>query len=778
MNINIEKAQFSRLSIIAVGILAFTASVLSALFALSGSAGRAAIFALAAIGLGGLTIALFLFLYFRPLQRVSRSQKELVTGKVESLLTGITQLFVGNLTAYVDPGEATVNEGSWGALSGLGELQLLLNRSIERGIADFNGITADPIRRFCFVGDNSYQEGSMAAREAIRIMGGRGKAAVLLTRYNDVNHALRAKGFVNTLRAEAPGITVVAIDENDKAGDMRKETERLLGLYLGKFPDLDLLYMTEGWSPIVASRIIAERPSRKPKIIAYDIWEDNIEGMDLGVIEVLLEQNAYAQGYDPLIHLYNFIEHGKQPIFPKITTVPVIVTRKNLHQVWDAKAKRRIFSQAEMANLEKPLPRKGNKQIRLGFIAPDSNNFWIGILLGAGDAVKVLKALGVETEIVHVYDKEAGQAWGSAVHFIPHILDFEKKGMDGIALNISEPALVKTVNEAADRGMVFCTYNSEPFNFREIIESIYRGLSTLIQHSETLAAAANESSRSTTQINQTMQRIAVDSKAENDEVDRVDALMDSLSAAIGGAGESMTVMMDSMRKAADQSVRGSEAVGQSAKATDSLLGAYKGLETQVGELRDKIDKIGSIIETIEGFTEETNVLAINAAIQAARAGVQGKGFAVVAGAVRGLAESSRKATSDIKSIVQAAQSSMASASATVNRGTELVSVNLALADKAREALGTVMEASESATGTMRSIGEQLSTVESAGSQVRDAMAKLLRIIEVNSDRVVEISNSTSEMSFQEQDLSRTATELLSMAKNQETLLSQLTISKK
>ena len=350
--------------------------------------------------------------------------------------------------------------------------------------------------------------------------------------------------------------------------------------------------------------------------------------------------------------------------------------------------------------------------------------------------------------------------------------------MDGIALNISEPALVKTVNEAADRGMVFCTYNSEPFNFREIIESIYRGLATLIQHSESLAAAANESSRSTTQINQTMQRIAGDSKTENDEVERVDGLMRGLSAAIGGAGASMTVMMDSMRKAADQSVRGSEAVGQSAKATDSLLGAYKGLETQVGELRDKIDKIGSIIETIEGFTEETNVLAINAAIQAARAGVQGKGFAVVAGAVRGLAESSRKATSDIKSIVQAAQSSMATASATVNRGTELVSVNLALADKAREALGTVMEASESATGTMRSIGEQLSSVESAGSQVRDAMAKLLKIIEVNSDRVVEISNSTSEMSFQEQDLSRTATELLSMAKNQETLLSQLTISKK
>jgi methyl-accepting chemotaxis protein len=104
--------------------------------------------------------------------------------------------------------------------------------------------------------------------------------------------------------------------------------------------------------------------------------------------------------------------------------------------------------------------------------------------------------------------------------------------------------------------------------------------------------------------------------------------------------------------------------------------------------------------------------------------------------------------------------------------------NLALADKARAALDTVMETSESAVATMQSIELRLASVESAGTQVRDAMSKLLKIIDTNSDRVVQISSSTAQMSVQEQELSRTATELLSMAKTQEVLLSQLTISKK
>jgi methyl-accepting chemotaxis protein len=201
------------------------------------------------------------------------------------------------------------------------------------------------------------------------------------------------------------------------------------------------------------------------------------------------------------------------------------------------------------------------------------------------------------------------------------------------------------------------------------------------------------------------------------------------------------------------------------------------LEEKVSDLRDKMEKIGAIVEMIEGFAETTNVLAINAFIQAARAGEKGKGFSVVAGAVRGLAENSRKAATDIQTIVEAARDSMEEARISVASGNETVGNNFALASLARDALASVHESSQSAEAAIHAIDGRLKSIESTGREVRDAMSKLREIIEGNGLQVSEISLSTEEMSVQEGELSRTASELLSMARDQEILLTQLTIER-
>jgi len=763
---------------LAAGIAGSCSSALTALYAIKGMAAMAAAFALASVALGITIIALFVFLYHLPLRKLERAQASLVDGKTEALLRGITGLLVGNLAARAEEGAAVTPEKGWGALSGIGERQIALEKAIDNCIEDFNRITADPVKRFCFIGDDSYQEGCIAAREAIRILGGKGSAAVLLTRFRDVNHALRAKGFANTLRTEAPGMRIVATEENDYAGDMRKETERILRRWLKEFPDLDLIYFTEGWSPVVAARISAERPAKKPRIIAFDVWADNIEGMELGVTEVLLEQNAYRQGYDPLIRLYNYLEHGQKPIFPKITTAPAVVRRDNLAEYWDPIGKKRIFSEAERSSLEQPLPRKGDRRFKLAFISPDKENFYKGILEGARDAATKLSSLGVDVEIVSVYDSAKGMLWGAAVHAIPYLEDFKSRGFDGIAITISDAALVPAINEAAEAGIAFCTYNGEPFSFREVIESIYDGLSTLARHSETLAAAANESSRSTALINQTMGGIADDARLEAEEAGAAERDIEALSGVIAEAVSAMGGMRSSMDEAAAESRSGGKSVAESAKAIQGLRDVYRDLESVMADLRDKIGKVGGIVETIQGFAEETNVLAINAAIQAARAGDQGKGFLVVATAVRGLAESSRAAADQIAAILKSAERSMAAAGATVDTGETRVTENLKIVDEARGAIDEVMRFSDAAASTFGAIGARLSGIDEAGARVRDAMGVFLRITEANGDRVAEISNSTAEMSRQEQDLLRTANELLSLAKAQETLLAKLTTSKR
>jgi methyl-accepting chemotaxis protein/ABC-type sugar transport system substrate-binding protein len=768
-----------RFVLVAGGILTMLFSIMAILFSLAGAGVPPFLFPL--LTLAGIVFCLVIALlaFIVPMTRVEARQKELTGKQIIPLMNGITQIFVGNLTATVPaPGKKGTHKGRWGALTGIGEGIEEMYGVIREGIFDFNGITADPIRRFCFVGDNAFQEGVIAAREAGRLLNGRGQTAVILTKFKDVNHALRTKGYVNTLRDEFPGITVLATAENDYGAGIRQETERIVGDYLDRWPDLDLLYMTEGYSPVTAAQFIAGRTGCKTKIVTYDIWEDNLTGIELGVIEVLLEQNAWRQGYEPLIYLYNYLEHKRKPVFPKITLKPAVVTPANLDRYWSKTEKKRIFSAEEKAGLEEPLPRKSGGTLKLGMVVADDANFWRGVFEGAREAIDKLKGLGVEVIAEPVYDFAAGHTWGAAVHFIPHLERMEKEGFKGIAVSISDPNLVETINSMAERGMTFATFNGEPFNFREIIQAMYDGLSTLIAHSETLASAATESSRSTILINSTMQKIAEGAAVQNQEVEKTDTLMGSLSSLIQEAGAAMRTINEAMREATRQSQEGGKAVGDSARATAELRSSYRRLEEQVGELKEKIDRIGTIVETIEGFAENTNVLAINAAIQAARAGEQGKGFSVVASAVRVLAENSRKAANDIKTIVQDARLSMDEASLQVSAGNESVGNNLTLADKARDALKMVLETSNSAEMTIHSIDKRLASIEQSGLQVKEAMARLQEIIENSSLRVMEISQSTEEMSVQEEDLSRTAGDMLAMARNQEVLLTQLTFSRK
>ncbi len=723
-------------------------------------------------------LAYAVYALLMPLSKTEAYLAEIEEKRIAPLMGGITQIFVGNLTASVP--ETGLRDGASsasGLLSGLGKRFEKIERTILEGIRDYNGITADPLNRICFVGDNAFQEGVIAAREAGRILGGRGQAAVILTKFKDVNHALRAKGFVNTLRDEFPAVAIKAVTENDTSLGMRQQTETTVRSYLRDFPDLGVIFMTEGYSPVVAAKIIAAHPGKKPKIVTFDIWEENLEGMDLGVIEVLLEQNAYRQGYDPLIYLYNYLEHGVKPAFPKITLRPVVVTRENLSQYWSRAEKKRIFTDEEKSNLARPLPRKGSATIRLGFVCADKENFWRGILEGAEDAASALRSIGVETVVESVYDVKAGHAWGAATHFVPHLERMAADGFKGIAVNISDPALSSTINEVARRGVAFATFNGEPFNFREIIQSIYGGLSSLIAHSETLASAAVESSRSTVMIDATMKKIAEGSDVQGSEVEKTEGLMRSLSQSIAEANEAMTSMNRAMRDATEQSDKGGKAIVDSVAVTQDLRESYGTLEEKVSDLRDKMEKIGAIVEMIEGFAETTNVLAINAFIQAARAGEKGKGFSVVAGAVRGLAENSRKAATDIKTIVEAARDSMEEARISVASGNETVGNNFALASLARDALASVHESSQSAEAAIHAIDGRLKSIESTGREVRDAMSKLREIIEGNGLQVSEISLSTEEMSVQEGELSRTASELLSMARDQEILLTQLTIER-
>ncbi len=422
---------------------------------------------------------------------------------------------------------------------------------------------------------------------------------------------------------------------------------------------------------------------------------------------------------------------------------------------------------------------------------------------------------------------EVGQMARSFSQMIDYL-----KSMAVVAEQMADSDLTHAVKPLSEHDALGTAFARMIDSLRGVVGQVTENATALGAAATQLASAAGQAGAATNQIAATVQEVARGTTQQTSGVTQTASGMEQMKRAIDGvargaqeqagavgkvaaiterlsgaikqvSGNAQTVTHDSAN-AAQAAQAGAETVALTIKGMDAIKTKVGVSATKVREMGERSDQIGAIVETIDDIASQTNLLALNAAIEAARAGEHGKGFAVVADEVRKLAERASSATKEIGGLIAGMQRTVADAVRAMDEGAREVENGAAAANQSGDALAAILKAAQAvqvqasaalqASDQMSQLSTQLieategvsAVVEentaateemAAGStEIVQAIEGIASISEENSAAVQEVSASAEEMSAQVEEVSASAQSLSTMAEGLQQIVAQFKLS--
>ena len=310
-------------------------------------------------------------------------------------------------------------------------------------------------------------------------------------------------------------------------------------------------------------------------------------------------------------------------------------------------------------------------------------------------------------------------------------------------------------------------------SLRGIVGDVTNGAGDLRDSAQQLAFTSNQAKEATSQIASTIQQIANGTSQQADSVNRAGNSVGQMASAItdvangaqqqassAGHAASITSQLSfaikqvagNVETVLKESGKAAEAARQGVQKVEHTLTGMQSIKESVGSSADKVremghrsEKIGDIVVAIEDIASQTNLLALNAAIEAARAGEAGKGFAVVADEVRKLAERSAQATKEIGDLVRSIQNTVAEAVVAMQKGTQEVEQGVSIANEAGTALSDIMNATDSVNEEAAQAAEAAQQMSTSAEELVAAVDMVSSVIEQNTAATEEMSASSGEV---------------------------------
>lgn len=282
--------------------------------------------------------------------------------------------------------------------------------------------------------------------------------------------------------------------------------------------------------------------------------------------------------------------------------------------------------------------------------------------------------------------------------------------------------------------------------------AINRTLESMNGMVTSIKATADQVASASIQLYATSEQIATGAEEVAAQAATVATASEEMTGTCSEIAKNCLMAVDSSRLAGDSAETGAVVVRETVAEMNRIAGRVKESAKSVESLGVRSDQIGEIVGTIEDIADQTNLLALNAAIEAARAGEQGRGFAVVADEVRALAERTTKATKEIGAMIRAIQMETKGAVASMEEGVREVEQGTINAARSGQALGEILE---HATSVTMQINQIATAAEQQTATTNEITSNIHQITEV----VHDTAKNSQESAAAASQLSRLAEEL-------------------